>query len=87
MGKALCASIEKMNHLDILQLSSISTDEILDLECISSPHFLRYLYLRGPSHKLLEWISELHNLSELRLWYSKLHNDPLRFLHSLPNLK
>ncbi|XP_050279668.1 disease resistance protein RPM1-like [Quercus robur] len=42
--RALCASIEKMNHLESLDVTSISKDEILDLQSISSPpQFLQRL--------------------------------------------
>ena len=36
IGNALCASIEKMKHLEKLYIASISEDEILDLQYISS---------------------------------------------------
>ncbi|PON81114.1 LRR domain containing protein, partial [Trema orientale] len=87
-GKALCAFIEKMNYLEDLALSSVSEDEILDLECISSPpYLLRFLSLRGPLQKLPCWISMLHNLLEIWLFHTKLLDDQLRILHSLPNLQ
>ncbi|KAM1253818.1 hypothetical protein ACFX2J_041655 [Malus domestica] len=41
-GRALCASIDKMNHLKCLDLNAISEDEVLDLESISTPpEFIR----------------------------------------------
>ncbi|KAB8855504.1 hypothetical protein FH972_026776 [Carpinus fangiana] len=44
-------------------VGSISEDEIIDLESISSPPpFLKHIYLRGRSKKLLNWILELQNL-------------------------
>ncbi|GMN63455.1 hypothetical protein TIFTF001_032533 [Ficus carica] len=87
-GKAACSSIEKMTYLQRLCLSLISEDEILDLQSISSPpRFLRFLTLRGPLLNLLHWMSSLHDLWDLNLRFSKLHDDPLRFLHGLPNLQ
>jgi disease resistance protein RPM1 len=47
-GRALCESIQKIVHLNILFVGSISEDEIIDLESISSPPpFLKLIYLRG----------------------------------------
>jgi disease resistance protein RPM1 len=45
--RALCASIGKMNHLESLDVTSISEDEIIDLQSISSPpQCLQRLYLK-----------------------------------------
>ena len=47
IGLALGASIEKMNCLEELFLTSINGEEVLDLNCISSPPpLLRFLSLR-----------------------------------------
>ncbi|PON87636.1 NB-ARC domain, LRR domain containing protein, partial [Trema orientale] len=87
IGKALGASIEKMNHLEDLRLRAINEDEILDLKCISSPPpFLCYLQLSCRLHQLPDWISKLQNLQGLELWFSRLTNEPLKYLKDLPNL-
>ncbi|GFZ02945.1 hypothetical protein Acr_15g0015530 [Actinidia rufa] len=47
-GRALCTVIEKMNHLESLDVYSITNDEILDLQHIAfPPQFLRHLGLIG----------------------------------------
>lgn len=86
-GKALCDSIQKMEHLESLDISSISENETLDLESMSSPpKFLQRLYLKGHLRKFPEWITELQNLTRIRLKWSKLVDDPLKGLQNLPNL-
>ncbi|XP_015866008.2 disease resistance protein RPM1-like [Ziziphus jujuba] len=87
IGRVLCASIEKMNNLERLNLYSISEDEILDLQHISSPPpFLGQLLLMGQLQKLPHWILKLQNLSRLTLNFSKFIDDPLKHLKCLPNL-
>ncbi|XP_059436274.1 disease resistance protein Pik-2-like [Corylus avellana] len=64
-GRVLCTSIQKMVLLNILVVGSISEDEIIDLESISSPPpFLKHIYLRGRLNKLPNWILELQNLPD-----------------------
>ncbi|KAM1020643.1 hypothetical protein ACFX14_041884 [Malus domestica] len=86
-GRALCASIEKMNHLECLDLTAISEDEVLDLESISTPpEFIRRLYLRGRLEQLPSWISNLQHLVKLAIYWSRLRDFPLKALQNLPNL-
>ncbi|KAL5570105.1 hypothetical protein UlMin_026680 [Ulmus minor] len=86
IGRALCASIEKMIHLQKLYLSSISEDEILDLHYISSPPLdLRHLFLKGRLERLPDWILK-PNLRGLEMSFSRLGEDPLTHLKALPNL-
>ncbi|GFY91963.1 hypothetical protein Acr_08g0003590 [Actinidia rufa] len=86
-GKALCTAIEKMNHLESLDVSSLSRDEILDLQHIScAPRYLRRLYLQGRLEKFPVWISTLENLVRVRFYWSRLTEDPLPFLQGLPSL-
>ncbi|KAE7996563.1 hypothetical protein FH972_001275 [Carpinus fangiana] len=86
-GRALCTSIQKMVHLNILVVGSISEDEIIDLESISSPPpFLKHIYLRGRLKKLPNWIPELQNLVTLVLFFSSLEESPLPCVQALPNL-
>ncbi|TQD76268.1 hypothetical protein C1H46_038216 [Malus baccata] len=86
-GRDLCASIEKMNHLESLDLSAISEDEVLDLESISTPpEFIRSLYLRGRLEQLPSWISNLQHLVKLVIFWSRFRDSPLKALQNLPNL-
>ncbi|KAM2281508.1 hypothetical protein ACFX1S_042100 [Malus domestica] len=86
-GRALCASIEKMNHLESLDLNAISEDEVLDLESISTPpQFIRHLYLKGRLEQLPSWISNLQHLTKLVMLWSRLRDSPLKALQNLPNL-
>ncbi|KAL5547971.1 hypothetical protein UlMin_003202 [Ulmus minor] len=84
-GRALCVAIEKMNHLERLHL--ISNDVILGLEALSSPPpFLSHLELTFQLQKLPDWVSKLQSLSTLGLNYSRLADDPLKYLKNLPSL-
>ncbi|GFY91964.1 hypothetical protein Acr_08g0003600 [Actinidia rufa] len=86
-GKALCTAIEKMNHLESLDVWALSRDEILDLQHIAcAPHYLRRLYVRGRLEKFQVWISRLQNLVRVRFRWSRLTEDPLPFLQALPSL-
>ncbi|CAL5359435.1 unnamed protein product [Camellia sinensis] len=86
-GVGLCSSIEKLSNLRSLDVSSIEQDEILDLQSLSpAPQFLQRLYLKGRLEKLPQWITSLHGLGNVCLWWSKLRDDPLKCLQDLPNL-
>ncbi|KAJ7943896.1 Disease resistance protein [Quillaja saponaria] len=86
-GKALCSSIEKLTNLRALSLTTIEEDEILDLQHLSAPPLLlQRLYLRGVLETLPHWIPSLHSLVKLYLKGSRLKDDPLVFLQSMPNL-
>jgi disease resistance protein RPM1 len=85
--RALCTSIQNMVHLKILLLGSISENEIIDLQSISSPpQFLEHVYLWGRLEKLPNWILKLQNLVILILFFSSLKEDPLSCVQALPNL-
>ncbi|XP_010652498.1 disease resistance protein RPM1 [Vitis vinifera] len=87
-GKHLFASITNMNRLESLSISSLSEEEILDLQHVSyPPSCLTRLKLIGPLEKLPDWISELQNLSIVILYGSNLMNDPVKVLQALPNLQ
>ena len=76
-----------MNHLQSLDIASISEDEIIDLQSISSPpRYLQHLYIRGPLEKFLDWIPKLQYLVRLWNFWSRLNDDPLNALQNLPNL-
>ncbi|KAM1126602.1 hypothetical protein ACFX2B_041265 [Malus domestica] len=86
-GRALCACIEKMKHLESLELIAISEDEVLDLESISTPpEFIRTLFLKGRLEQLPSWISNLQQLVKLGIYWSRLRDSPLKALQNLPNL-
>ncbi|GMN52070.1 hypothetical protein TIFTF001_021216 [Ficus carica] len=86
MEKVLGASIEQMKCLEELFLISTNEDEVLDLNCISSPPPLRFLKLNCRLKALPVWISELHHLQGLELNFSRLNGEPLKYIKHLPNL-
>ncbi|XP_060667252.1 disease resistance protein RPM1-like [Ziziphus jujuba] len=80
-GRILGGCIEKMNHLESLEVTATSEDDMIDLESMSSPpQFLQRLYLNGRLRKLPEWIKKLENLTITRISWSKLEDDPLKIL-------
>ncbi|PON92382.1 LRR domain containing protein [Trema orientale] len=86
--RALCVSIQIMNHLERLNLVSISTDEILELQSIlSPPPFLYHVVLRSRLQSFPSWITKLQKLSTLGLNNTRLIEDPLNNLKGLPNLE
>ncbi|PON60228.1 NB-ARC domain, LRR domain containing protein [Trema orientale] len=86
-GRKLCDSIQKMKQLEFLQVASVSEDETLSLEDLSSPpQFLRQLFLYGHLRTLPEWITKLQNLVEVSIRWSKLEEDPMEALQKLRNL-
>jgi disease resistance protein RPM1 len=86
-GKALCSSVERLTNLRALSATSITENEIIDLDYVSSPpQYLQRLYLGGRMEKLPDWISSLDSLVRLVLKWSQLNDDPLVSLQHLPNL-
>jgi disease resistance protein RPM1 len=86
-GRALCTSIQNMVHLKTLIVCSISEDEIIDLQSISSPlPFLQDIYLMGLLEKFPNWFPELQNSVSLVLFFSSFEEDPLPSVQALPNL-
>ncbi|XP_048319553.2 probable disease resistance protein At1g58390 [Ziziphus jujuba] len=70
-GNYLCSSIEKLRFLLSLSLNSVSPDEVIDLQDMSSPpQCLQRLILTG----------------KLCLKWSRLQVDPFECLQALPNL-
>ncbi|PON67089.1 LRR domain containing protein [Parasponia andersonii] len=76
-SRAICAVIRELNHLEYLSLGIDNSDEILDVESISTspPRLMRKLSLVGRINKFPHWISELSNLQGLVLSLSKLADD------------
>nr|DAD42899.1 TPA_asm: hypothetical protein HUJ06_001129 [Nelumbo nucifera] len=86
-GKDLCISIEKMQSLHSLSISSQRMEEHLDLQTMSyPPRHLQRLYLKGHLQSMPRWISELHDLVRIRLKWSKLKDNPIEALQDLPSL-
>ncbi|XP_044473726.1 disease resistance protein RPM1-like [Mangifera indica] len=86
-GKNLSDLIENMENLESLIVDSASREEIIDIECMSSPpRYLQRLCLKGTMEKMPIWIHELEGLNRIDLDLSGLSEDPISILHSLPNL-
>ncbi|XP_030474436.1 disease resistance protein RPM1-like [Syzygium oleosum] len=86
-GRALCSSIAKLTNLRAISVASIEDDEILDLQHLTSPpQLLQRIYLKGRLEMLPNWLATLHSLVKLHLRWSRLKDDPLVALQSLPNL-
>ncbi|XP_058111975.1 disease resistance protein RPM1-like [Magnolia sinica] len=86
-GNDLCTSVEKMDYLQSFSVTSVAEEEVLNLHSLSHPPPpLQRLYLKGRLEKLPEWIASLHNLVNISLRWSRLRDDPLKALQSLPNL-
>ncbi|PIN02288.1 hypothetical protein CDL12_25200 [Handroanthus impetiginosus] len=88
-GKELCSSLSRLTNLRSLNISSFDEGEYMDLEYPLSPStfpFLRHLVLQGCLESLPQWIGSLNALTRLSLRWSKLREDPLEYIHGLPNL-
>ena len=85
-GNALSAAIEEMKNLGNLNITTITEDEIIDLNFLSSPTQLQHLHLKARLQKLPDWIPKLECLVKLMLGFSMLKDDPLQSLKDLPNL-
>uniref|UniRef100_A0A803LVP9 Uncharacterized protein n=1 Tax=Chenopodium quinoa TaxID=63459 RepID=A0A803LVP9_CHEQI len=83
-GRPLCCAMEEMKHIRSLSIGSMSYDEVLDIQYITTPPpLLERLYLHGLLEKLPEWIGKLNSLTSLHLYYSRLKEDPLPILQGL----
>ncbi|KAK1273997.1 Disease resistance protein RPM1 [Acorus gramineus] len=86
-GIGLCASIKNMRFLRHLFVEATEHAKgPLGLETLDPPPLLQKLLLGGRLQGLPRGLSSLANLRILRLISSKLSEDPLPFLKSLPNL-
>ncbi|GJN03537.1 hypothetical protein PR202_ga20992 [Eleusine coracana subsp. coracana] len=84
-GPCLCSSIAKMAELLSLSAASISIDEPLDLSVIDpAPQRLERLYLRGHLLNLPGWIFSLRSLARIRFRWSRLSQESIKELQSLP---
>ncbi|CAI9756789.1 unnamed protein product [Fraxinus pennsylvanica] len=86
-SRDLCESIEKMENLNCLDLSTTTKKDYLQLgELVNPPVSLQRLYLKGRLEEFPKWISSLSNLFKIVLKWSKLRYSPLNSLLDLPNL-
>ncbi|XP_050218975.1 disease resistance protein RPM1-like [Mercurialis annua] len=86
-GTALCSALEKMTCLETLHVSSVTKEEFLDLQSMSDPPpQLRRLYVNGRVGELPQWIGKLACLVKIHMNWSRLAEDPLAVLQTLPNL-
>ncbi|XP_030928648.1 disease resistance protein RPM1-like [Quercus lobata] len=86
-GIDLCTVIQKMSHLQTLEILATSEEEVLNLQSLPSrPPLLQTLSLHGRLEKLPKWIPKLKSIVQIVLFWSKLMEDPLKVLQSLPNL-
>ncbi|KAK9926830.1 hypothetical protein M0R45_024039 [Rubus argutus] len=86
----LCASIMKMQCLLSLSLEGKCTypkGKLVLMESFSPPPFLQKLCLEGILEKLPAWFGYLERLTNLRLGFSNLSENPSLVLQVLPNLK
>lgn len=83
---ALSTAIGEMNNLESLNFSAITVNEVIDLDFVTPPPYLRVLNLKTRVTKLPDWIPKLEYLVKLRLGLSNLQYDPLDSIKDLPSL-
>ncbi|XP_038684994.1 disease resistance protein RPM1-like [Tripterygium wilfordii] len=86
----LFASIMKMQSLLSLSLEakhSFDGQRLVLLESFSPPSFLRKLRLEGQLEKIPSWFGLMDKLTNLRLGFSHLSENPASVLQLLPNLR
>ncbi|ERM99585.1 hypothetical protein AMTRI_Chr10g5790 [Amborella trichopoda] len=87
-GNELCASVQNMDSLRSLNIASWDADgSPLLVEHISPPQTLEKLSLFGALGHLPYCLKSLPNLLVLYLGFSKLSEDPLLILETMPNLR
>jgi disease resistance protein RPM1 len=84
-AEKLCSSVNSLKELSYLSISGDDTRP-LDLTTLNPSSCLQKLHLAGTLQTLPDWFDQLHNLTKLRLSYSRLEDDPLPVLSLLPNL-
>ncbi|CAO2194869.1 unnamed protein product [Urochloa humidicola] len=82
----LCSSVNNLNELSYLSIFSGDGIRSLDIATLKPSSCLQKLHIAGSLHALPDWFAQLHNLTKLRLSFSKLEEDPLSVLAQLPNL-
>ncbi|BBH05784.1 NB-ARC domain-containing disease resistance protein [Prunus dulcis] len=84
----LCASIQEMKVLSILNLYVADGEEFLRADALSSPPpYLDRLDLIGKLEKVPHWFCSLHSLTYLLLNKSRLEEDLLPHIEALPSLR
>ncbi|KAL0000488.1 hypothetical protein SO802_014269 [Lithocarpus litseifolius] len=84
-GLDLCIAIQKMNHLRSIEIKATSEEEVLNLQSLPSPPpFLQTLSLLGQLEKLPQWIPKVKSIARFALCWSRLMEDPLKVLQTLP---
>ncbi|RWR84923.1 disease resistance protein RPM1-like protein [Cinnamomum micranthum f. kanehirae] len=86
-GDELCASLQKLESLLMLQVKVTREEEMLHLDNLFHPPIrLENLMLSWRLEKLPPWIRSLQDLTRVTLHWSRLNEDPFTFLQALPNL-
>ncbi|GMY32516.1 disease resistance protein RPM1-like, partial [Fagus crenata] len=86
-GITLCYAVEKMSHLQALEINATCEEEFLELQLMSSPPLLiQTLSLQGRLEKFPEWIPKLKSIVRINLIYSRFFDDPFKVLQALPKL-
>ena len=76
-----------MINLQSLRINAKSEEEFLEFQSMSSPPpLLQTLFLYGRLEKLPEWIPKLNFIVKMGLLWSRLMDDPLKVLQTLPKL-
>ena len=83
--KDLCAASDNMK-LHKLFLKAANEEEPLRIDALSSPPCLEKLKLVGKLEKVACWFPSLHSVTFLLFLWSRLREDPLPCLQSVPNL-
>ncbi|XVF69268.1 hypothetical protein PTKIN_Ptkin11bG0067300 [Pterospermum kingtungense] len=84
--KELCFSIERMENLQHLSLTSDPVDPLRVDALSSAPPYLERLILVGKLEKVPHWFKTLLNLKFLTLQSSELMEDVIASVQGLPNL-
>ncbi|KAE8695222.1 Detected protein of unknown function [Hibiscus syriacus] len=83
----LCFAVAKMIHLRSLGVKSCNEYERVKMDALeSAPSDIENLVLAGKLDKLPNWFNSLHSLTQLSLRWSRLRDDFLPQIQTLPNL-
>ncbi|KAM3705267.1 hypothetical protein ACJW30_03G070300 [Castanea mollissima] len=85
--KDLCVSVENMRHLRALTIMVTNEEETFRMGALSSPPpNLQKLFLTGKLKKVPQWFCSLQSLTYLLLRWSRLEEDVLPHIATLPHL-
>ena len=83
----LCIAIQNMRHLRGLSIRVHNEEETLQVDALSSPPpNLQKIILAGKLEKVPQWFHSLQSLTFLELHWSRLEDDLLPHIATLPNL-